>query len=96
MRLAMRLIDLTNHPPRGPTLWITLWISFLRLFKKISACRWTNVSGYLYTGNIQRKRQLMLKVTHSRNGVIYVSAVDIRDLAKFEKENTVIMVESFK
>lgn len=38
----------------------------------------------------------MLKVTHSRNGVIYVSAVDIRDLAKFEKENTVIMVESFK
>lgn len=38
----------------------------------------------------------MLKVTHSRNGVIYVSAVDIRDLVKFEKENTVIMVESFK
>jgi len=62
MRLAMRLIDLTNHPPGGRPLWITLWITILRLFKKISACRWTNVSGYLYTGNIQRKRQLMLKI----------------------------------
>jgi hypothetical protein len=38
----------------------------------------------------------MFKVTHSRDGVIYVSAVDARDLSKFEKENTVIMVESFK
>ena len=38
----------------------------------------------------------MFKVTYILNGKLGVSAVDARDLAKFEKENTVILVESFK
>ena len=38
----------------------------------------------------------MFKVTYILNGKLGVSAVDARDLAKFEKENIVVMVESFK
>lgn len=38
----------------------------------------------------------MYKVTWILGGKPVVSAVDARDLAKFEKENTVLMVESFK
>jgi hypothetical protein len=38
----------------------------------------------------------MLKVTYILNGQVAVSAVDARDFAKFESENTIIMVESFQ
>ena len=38
----------------------------------------------------------MLKVTYILDGKTVVSAVDIRDLSKFEKEHTILMVESFK
>jgi hypothetical protein len=37
----------------------------------------------------------MLKVTHIRDGKTFVSAVDVRDLSRFERENTILMVESF-
>ena len=38
----------------------------------------------------------MLKVTYILNGQTVVSAVSVRDLSKFEKEHTILMVESFK
>jgi hypothetical protein len=38
----------------------------------------------------------MLKVTYILNGQTVVSAVDVRDLSKFESEHTILMVESFK
>jgi hypothetical protein len=38
----------------------------------------------------------MYKVTWINNGQTVVSAVDVRDFSKFQAENVVILVESFK